>query len=633
MCLLPRRRAEMVPMGGPRRMTRHTPLVRPLAAAALALFTVLASRSAQATTSCSFDGKQQVEVQLLGAPIRVSVDDVGQVLVDDVPCGSPGGTNATVNSSLNVDITGTIGVDIVTIDEMSGPAFPSSVSFSINLDEDPGDQLSILASGADDEITLKSFAVFLDFSEEGYVGISGVDLLEIDGNAGADTIQVAPADSEGDQLQIPVILRGGQGDDTLTGGPMNDQIYGNENDDVLDGSDGTDFLNGGRGVDTCRYIKDFASCDPTLEIQPPEGEAGTPATASGLGWFPENGPIEVSYPGPTTVISVQPEPDGRFVSDAFDIPPGGSGVTVKVTACQHCSDSEPVRRTGEFQYSALVLPTVTLTPRAGSVGQTVEISGSGWRVNEPVSLFLDPKDVTSESPFATATADGHGLFAAFFDLPDSVGRRLLVACQLCGSSDELRVPRHFRIVASIGAATLRLSPERAASGGDVHLVGTGFRPDLGAVTFSVESGGAVTPMSGTALVGPDGGFDVTVRLPDLDAGTYLVKACQRCSTPGELGATSALTVASVPARWPWVAGAALVVVALAAGSMLWRRRLRRPRDRGPQDGSGDIVRAHARPSIPVVTVGAEPGAGPGHTIRLVPHPDPGTQRVEELIDR
>jgi hypothetical protein len=142
----------------------------------------------------------------------------------------------------------------------------------------------------------------------------------------------------------------------------------------------------------------------------------------------------------------------------------------------------------------------------------------------------------------------------------------------------------------------------------------------------------VTRIPGTALVGPDGRFDVTVRLPDLDAGTYLVEACQRCSTPGELGATGGLAVVSAPARWSWIAGT-ILVAALAAESILWRRRLRRPRDRGPRDGSGDIVRAHARPSIPVVTVGAEPGAGPGHTIRLVPHADPGTQRVEEMIDR
>jgi hypothetical protein len=412
---------------------------------------------------------------------------------------------------------------------------------------------------------------------------------------------------------------------------MDDQIYGNEDDDVLDGGDGTDFLNGGHDVDTCRYVEDFASCDPTLEIQPPEGKEGTPASASGRGWFPENGRIEVSFAGVGVVASGLPGSDGGFVSDVFDVPPGGSGSSVRVIACQHCSDTEPVQKTVAFPYAALSVPTLTLTPREGSVGEAVVVSGSGWRTDEPVSLYLDAEDLTSESPLATPTADADGLFSASFDLPDSVGRRSLVACQLCGSIDELRVVRHFRIVASTGAATLRLSPERAAGDDDVHLVGTGFGPDLGAVSFSVESAGAVTPVSGTVLVGPDGGFDLTVRLPDLAVGTYLVTACQRCSTPGERSATSALTVVPAHARWPWVAGG-LVVAALAAGSVLLRRKPRRPRDRGPRDGSGG-VRAHARPSIPVVTVGAEPGAPPGHTIRLVPRRDPGTQRVEEMIDR
>ena len=248
------------------------------------------------------------------------------------------------------------------------------------------------------------------------------------------------------------------------------------------------------------------------------------------------------------------------------------------------------------------------------------------------AVLLRPVDVSSDGLFATPTADGDGLFEASFDLPDDVGRRLLVACQLCGSSDERRVEQRFRIVAFLGAPTLRVDPERAASGADVHLIGTGFGPDLGAVTFSVESGGAVIPMSATALVGPDGGFDVTVGLPGVAVGTYLIRACQRCSEPDPPEATSALTVVAAPPPWPWVAGA-IAVVALAAGSMLLRRRLRRPRDQGSRDGSGEVVHAHARPSIPVVTAEAEPGAGPGHTIRLVPHPDPGTQRVEEMIDR
>src|SRR5207253_4518260 len=62
------------------------------------------------------------------------------------------------------------------------------------------------------------------------------------GLAGGDTISA-------DGTSIPVVIYGGDGNDTLTGGSGDDIIFGGAGDDVITGGAGNDFLIGGMGKD------------------------------------------------------------------------------------------------------------------------------------------------------------------------------------------------------------------------------------------------------------------------------------------------------------------------------------------------------------------------------------------------
>jgi len=71
---------------------------------------------------------------------------------------------------------------------------------------------------------------------------NNVNKITVNGNDGADRIDAS-------NLSIPVILNGGNGNDTLIGGSNNDLLQGGAGDDNLDGQAGNDSLLGGIGND------------------------------------------------------------------------------------------------------------------------------------------------------------------------------------------------------------------------------------------------------------------------------------------------------------------------------------------------------------------------------------------------
>lgn len=68
--------------------------------------------------------------------------------------------------------------------------------------------------------------------------------LEIEGLAGHDTITIDPA------VTIPVVIYGGDGNDTITAGSGNSSLYGGTGDDRLVGRGGNNLIEGGEGADT-----------------------------------------------------------------------------------------------------------------------------------------------------------------------------------------------------------------------------------------------------------------------------------------------------------------------------------------------------------------------------------------------
>jgi Ca2+-binding RTX toxin-like protein len=75
---------------------------------------------------------------------------------------------------------------------------------------------------------------------------SNVFAVEARLGAGDDSL-VVPAPTTDDR---PILVRGGEGNDTITAGGGNDQIFGDTGDDLIDGAAGADSLFGGDGNDT-----------------------------------------------------------------------------------------------------------------------------------------------------------------------------------------------------------------------------------------------------------------------------------------------------------------------------------------------------------------------------------------------
>jgi Ca2+-binding RTX toxin-like protein len=94
--------------------------------------------------------------------------------------------------------------------------------------------------------------------------ISGVKVAGQDGN---DTIAATGG------FTLPVILSGGNGDDSLVGGRGNDRLDGGPGNDRLAGDQGADDLFGGDGVDTADYSAYSAAVNVSLDDVANDGAA------------------------------------------------------------------------------------------------------------------------------------------------------------------------------------------------------------------------------------------------------------------------------------------------------------------------------------------------------------------------
>jgi Ca2+-binding RTX toxin-like protein len=76
--------------------------------------------------------------------------------------------------------------------------------------------------------------------------LSDVQKIVIDGLGGDDFIEYS---GRRGGLNIPGVINGGAGNDTLQGGPANDTIDGGDGNDRIEGKGGNDVLSGGNGDD------------------------------------------------------------------------------------------------------------------------------------------------------------------------------------------------------------------------------------------------------------------------------------------------------------------------------------------------------------------------------------------------
>ena len=404
--------------------------------------------------SCSFDPEKRI-MTTEGSPVRLSVGSGSEILVDDKTCDDDdvdAPETAHTSNTSNVMINGTPAPDQVTIDQSgAGGAFPETLAFTLELGTDLDDTLNVDLTSRPDVVLGDGYVLHLGPARSGGVALGGVDGVDVDAGAGNDVVNAGAAEGIGairvnlpdiSPLALQITVRG-DGDDVILGGRADDRLFGQGGTDTLDGQDGKDVLIGGDGSDECVFTTGRAGCDPEINLRPSTAREGDQIEAVGSGWYPENGPISITF-GSAPAVDVDPLEDGLFTR-SLQVPAGGS--TTEVIACQLCeddpsNDAPPAR----FEYEAPPSnPTLTLDPERAAVGGSVSVSGSGWEPGEDVLIFVDAVTVGEE--VARETAGDDSSFQTSFDVEDlPLGEHTLVACQRCGGERELRTERSFLVL-------------------------------------------------------------------------------------------------------------------------------------------------------------------------------------------
>jgi Ca2+-binding RTX toxin-like protein len=158
--------------------------------------------------------------------------------------------------------TGSFSAAVTATDKDSGTGAAAAQTITVVTAELQGGDLFVGGTTGDDLITIQpadtngTVDVVINGEDQGTFVPTGQ--VVVCGQAGNDVIQVVPLNANGviTPLALPVVLFGGDGDDTLdaggasgpavlVGGAGNDTLYGGSGRNILIGGSGSDVLHGG----------------------------------------------------------------------------------------------------------------------------------------------------------------------------------------------------------------------------------------------------------------------------------------------------------------------------------------------------------------------------------------------------
>jgi Ca2+-binding RTX toxin-like protein len=207
--------------------------------------------------ACSYDSATRVATAQVGAGTTATLRVGGnQILFGVTPLACGDATTANTN---RIDVIGVpASNETLVVDQSTGIFAPgteaesgsSEIEIAVNLG-DTADRVELIGTGADDSISVGQTGVALN--ADGDVDVTFSQLpsrIEVDGQAGADTLSGRGGQGAGGAFAGGVVLFGGDAGDTLRGGPGADELHGGTGNDVLEGREGADVLFGDSGDDT-----------------------------------------------------------------------------------------------------------------------------------------------------------------------------------------------------------------------------------------------------------------------------------------------------------------------------------------------------------------------------------------------
>jgi len=192
----------------------------------------------------------------------------------------------------------------------------------------------------------------------------------------------------------------------------------------------------------------------SFNVRPNSGKPGTPVTVSGSGFAP-NSQVSITFDN-QELTTASADGNGR-ISVSVEVPPGTAGGPHEFAAVGPSFTDQD-----NFEVTA----TLSLDPFEASPGDTVTVTGTGFRANETgISIKFDGK--TRKSGIS---ADSRGTWSESFEVPDATAGSHRI--QASGSLTPLSsVPQ---LSLTLGAG-LRLERTSGPPGTTVRVNGSGAR--------------------------------------------------------------------------------------------------------------------------------------------------------------
>ena len=236
----------------------------------------------------------------------------------------------------------------------------------------------------------------------------------------------------------------------------------------------------------------FTVLGAKIELLPNEGHVGTMVTIEGSGFYAEKR-VTFYYDGTKTELGSKNASAIGECSIGFAVPESIAG------------DHQVVAQDtggGWAEFNFRVIPSITIEPASGAIGDEVTISGTGFGNQSQVTIYLDDEQV------ATSKTDRYGnLELTFAASITETGTYEVEVKDKDGNRDKAELTL---------TAGFKLSPTMGNVGTELTISGTGF---IGGGTVTVEYDDMeVATTTATA----SGAFSLTLKVPASTGGIHSI---------------------------------------------------------------------------------------------------------------
>jgi len=239
---------------------------------------------------------------------------------------------------------------------------------------------------------------------------------------------------------------------------------------------------------------------PQITLSPSSGYADDTVTVNGTG-FNASSTVTI-YFDTINRGTVTATTSGSFSNATFTVPESYRG-SHTVKGSDAGGDSPSV--------SFTTLSKITIAPASGASGDTVTVTGTGFRASKPITIRYNAVPVTT-SP-ATISTGTNGSFTASFNVPAGLAGTYSVEA----TDGTYSASADFMAAAdvTISQTTTEASPGHV--GMELTITGTGFIPNTTVtITYTTE------PFVTTTTTDANGAFSVTITIPPSTGGSHTI---------------------------------------------------------------------------------------------------------------